>query len=293
MASFDWYQGTIPQPVDDVLEAMFGLSDGLKLSHRRGMHGYGTTSVLGSERDGDAVQIWHGGSHAHPHAVLGGEWADPGAKLIRAAFPEHAVTRLDVKEDYVEEGAFDSIQAKLLAAARQHRVSVGTAGDHLLTMQGRTVYLGAPTSKVRMRLYDKRAEVLSKLPGLAAERAVAFAAAGYVPETFPDHWSRLEAQIRPQTRESKAAFASIEPVAALGSTAWMRDVWKAVEGLELTPVQVGRGYRVLDDDRAYAWLLKSAGPLLRRLHEQLGSWDCVGLQLGHDLAEIAKQRRGA
>jgi hypothetical protein len=290
MASFDWYQATIPHPVDDVLEVLHGLSEGLKLSHGRGLHGFASTTILGNEEEGPVAKVWHGGTHAYPHAVITGEWAQPGAELIRVSFPSHTVSRLDVREDYTDEGAFDRIQPHLLTAAKAHRVKVGTAGDHLLTMKARTTYLGSPSSSIRMRLYDKREEVLSKLPPGGVERVVAW---GKVSEGFPDHWTRLEAQIRPHTKESRASFASIEPVDALGSSAWMREVWKAVAGLELQPVQVGRGYRVSDDERAYRYMLAQYGGVLGRLCRELGSWDCVGLQLGEDLKRQGGDRGGS
>ena len=283
MAAFDWYQATIPKPVDDVIEVLFGLADGLKLSHQRGMHGYATTSTLGNLNEGTVAKVWHGGTHEYPHAVLSSDWAQPGAELIRVAFPEHSVSRVDVREDYTEEGAYDSIQPHLIATAAMHRVRVGTAGDHLLTMRGRTVYLGAPSSSVRLRLYDKREEVLSKLPPGGLERAQAFAALAGEGQAFPEHWTRLEAQIRPQTREARTQFSTIEPVEALGSSVWMREVWRAVAGLELKPVQVGRGYRQADDERAYRYLLSQYGGLLRRMKIDAGTWECVGLQLGADL----------
>lgn len=277
MAAFDWYQATIPQPVNDVLEVLSGLSERLAISHGRGMHGYAQTTMLGNDQDGTVARVWHGGTHEYPHAVLSGEWAQPGAELIRASFPLHTVSRLDVREDFSDEGAFDAIQPHLLSAAASHRLKVGTAGDHLLTMKGRTVYLGAASSAVRLRLYDKREEMLAKY-GSDCDRQLA--AKGL---KIPDHLARLEAQIRPHTKEARAEFASIEPVDALGCSRWMREVWKAVAGLELTPVQVGRGYREADDARAYRYLLAQYGGLLRRMQTELGSWDCLGLQIGHDL----------
>jgi hypothetical protein len=286
VAAFDWYQATIPRPVDDVIELLHDLAPGLSLSHGRGAHGFEHAAILGSITDGQAARIWHGGSHEYPHAVLSGEWAQPGAELIRAAWPEHSVSRLDVREDFTDEGAFDAIQPQLLAAAKAHRVQVGTAGDHLLRMKGRTCYLGAPSSNVRMRLYDKREEVLSKLPGFGERRHQAFARL----QPFPDHWARLEAQIRPKTKLAKQVFASIEPVDALGCTEWMREIWKGVAGLELKPVQVGRGWRQSDDERAYRYLLAQYGGVLRRMHADQGSWECVGRQLGDDLAGMGGRK---
>lgn len=282
MAAFDWYQATVRAPVDDLLEALGGASERVGITHGRGHHGYAHSTVL-EAADGFRAQVWHGGSHEYPHAVLTGEAAQPGAELIRAQFPEHFVTRADAREDFGDAGAFDRILPELLQVAKGHRVKVDTRGDHLLTLEGRTVYLGAPSSACRQRLYDK-----------AAELRVKFAADPVKLAQVPMHLARLEAQVRPQTLEAKRAFATIEPLAVMGSSAWLREVWQRVAGLELEPVQVGKPWRQADDERAYAYLLAQYGGLLKRVFADLGSWDCVGLQIGADLAErekAEKQRR--
>lgn len=284
MAAFDWYQATVRAPVDDVLEALAASSERFELAHGKGHHGYAYSTVL-EAAEGFRATVWHGGSHAYPHAVLTGEAAQPGAELIRAAFPEHFVTRADAREDFGDAGAFDRILPELLEVAKGHRVKVDTRGDHLLTMQGRTVYLGAPSSACRQRLYDKAAELRAK-----------FAADPVRLAQVPEHLARLEAQVRPQTQEARLAFATIEPLAVMGSSAWLREVWRRVAGLELEPVQVGKAWRQADDERAYSYCLAQYGGMLKRLCEDLGTWDMVGRQIGHDLAEreraasLAKRR---
>lgn len=272
MAAFDWYQATVRAPVDDVLAALGAASERVSLAHGRGHHGYGCATVLeGSE--GFRATVWHGGSHQYPHAVVTGESAQAGAEVIRASFPEHFVTRVDAREDFADCGAFDRILPELLEVAKAHRVRVDTRGDHLLTMQGRTVYLGAPSSACRQRLYDKAAELRGR-----------FAADPVRLAQVPEHLARLEAQVRPQTPVARAAFASIEPMEVMGSSAWLREVWLRVAGLQLEPVQVGKAWRQADDERSYAYLLAQYGGLLQRVRADLGSWECVGLQLGSDLA---------
>jgi hypothetical protein len=275
MARFDWYEATVPAPVDDVLEALCSLSEVTKLVHSRGHHGYGTrTTVEGL--DGPLASVLHGGCHTYPHAVITGEGSQAGAECIRVAFPLHRVTRADACEDFGDAGAFDRIAPHLLTVAQSNRVKLDTRGDHLLTMQGRTIYLGAASSATRLRLYDKGAELRSK-----------FAADPVRLAAVPEHLARLEAQVRPQTSESKARFATIEPLEVMGSSRWLRELWRLVAALELDPVQVGKGYRQSDDQRAYAYLLSQYGGLLRRMSQDLGDWACVGKQIGSDLAERA------
>ena len=279
MASFDWYQATVAAPVDDVLSGLMGLSDSPSLVHAKGAHGYGhTTIVQGS--DGPVGKVWHGGSHAHPHVILSGDQTQPGVEMIRATFPEHFPTRVDAREDFGDVGAFDRILPVMLAVAEAQRVKVGCAGDWALTMDARTLYLGAPSSATRQRLYDKAAELRAK-----------FAADPVKLATVPKHLARLEAQVRPQTREARERFATIEPMAVMGSSRWLREVWRGVAGLDLEPVQVGKVWRQSDDDRAWSYLLAQYGGLLRRRAVEHGDWACLGLQIGHDLAERDKVKR--
>lgn len=281
MAAFDWYQATVPRPVDDVLEALGGLAERPEYVHGRGAHGYATaTAVAGPE--GTLARVMHGGTHHYPHVVLSGEATQAGVEVIRASFPEHFVSRADAREDFGDVGAFDRILPVMLGTAEAHGVKVGCAGDWALTMEARTLYLGAPSSACRQRLYDK-----------AAELRVKFAADPVRLAAVPEHLARLEAQVRPQTKDARVRFATIEPLAVMGSSAWLRDVWHGVVGLQLEPVQVGKAWRQSNDERAYAYLLAQYGGLLERVQKDLGSWACVGEQLGHDLAERAKALRAA
>jgi hypothetical protein len=80
-------------------------------------------------------------------------------------------------------------------------------------------------------------------------------------------------------------------MAVMGSSAWLREVWQRVAGLELEPVQVGKPWRQSDDERAYSYLLSQYGGLLERVCGDLGSWDMVGRQIGFDLVEREKAKR--
>jgi hypothetical protein len=271
MPTFDWYQATIPRPCDDVLEALMPLEDGAELAHAKGIQGYAYTTRIEGHR-GTVASVWHGGSHPHPHVVITGEMAQAGADCIRVAFPLHKVTRVDAKEDFGDAEAFDRITPHLVEVARARRVKLDTRGDHLLTMQGRSVYLGSPKSAAMLRLYDKAAELRHKYQADPVRLA-----------EIPQNLTRLEAQVRPQTAEARLRFASIEPIEVLGSAKWLRELWLLVAGQELTPVQVEKGYRQSDHERARAFILAQYGNWLRREFADLGSWAAVGAQLGYDL----------
>jgi hypothetical protein len=211
--------------------------------------------------------------------VLSGEPSQAGAELIRAAFPDHRVSRADACEDF-EAPVFDAIQGSMLVAAKEHRVMIDTRGDHLLTKEGRTLYLGSAKSPCRMRLYDKATQLRAR-----------FAADPVKLATVPEHLVRLEAQVRPASDRARRAFASIEPLEVMGSATWQRHVWQLVMGQQLQPVEVRKPWRQSDDDRAYAYMLAQYGKVLQRMHGDLGSWECVGKQIGQDLAERREAER--
>lgn len=280
-ARFDWYQGTARVPVE-VLKGC--ISDahptGEWTDLPRAPQGY----AFGWRLDdglGRVADVWAGGTHAHPHFVASGPSAHIVAECLRADLADdHTVSRVDPCIDYQGAGAYDLLQLACLEVAKDRSITVGTAGDHLLTLEGRTVYLGSKSSPVRLRVYDKAAELRQK-----------FANDLHTLLTIPDHLTRLEGQIRPKTPEAKAAAAKASPVELFGSAEWMRLLMGKVAGLDLEPLQVGTVWRKSDDDRAYAAMLAQYGNLLQRRAADHGSFELLGRQIGDDLAEAARLRK--
>lgn len=280
MARFDWYQATIRADVRDVRACLASLAPGGSWEPaRKAPHGYAFADEL-KDSEGVIGRLWWGGCHEHPHAVFSGETAQSAAELMRAELPDHSVSRADACEDYADPGAYERLQGIAVGVARDRRIKVGTAGDHLVTLKGRTLYLGATSSHTRLRLYDKAEELRQQF----ARDPVRLAA-------VPAELARLECQVRPQTPIAKRAAASVDPLTLMGSASWMRELMRLVAGLELHPFEAGRTWRQSDDDRAYAAVLAQYGGLFRRMCQDLGSWDMVGRQLGHDLAERDKARQ--
>lgn len=282
MARFDWYQATVHAEVRPLLAALEGAADGRPTweDMRKAPHGYGFGKVL-HDQGGRLAAVWWGGSHQAPHVVASSEAAQAVSQVLRTEWPEaHEVSRADACMDFAEPGAYDRLQGIALEVARDRGIKVGTAGDHLVTLKGRTVYLGAPSSHTRLRIYDKAEELRQKFADQPERLA-----------GVPAELARFELQVRPQTREARRAAAKADPVSLMGSAAWSRELLKRVAGLELQPFEAGKPWRQADDDRAYAALLAQYGGLLQRLRGDLGSWECLGLQIGHDLAALAEHRR--
>jgi hypothetical protein len=149
-------------------------------------------------------------------------------------------------------------------------------------MKGRSVNLGASSSAVQLQLYDKAEQMRLKFRADPVRLA-----------SVPLHMARFEARVRPQRKREREMFATVEPVAVMGSAPWLREAWRGVTAMELEPLQVGKPWRQSDDERAYAQMLTQYGGVIRRVRDLLGSWECFGLQCGHDLDEFEKAKRVA
>lgn len=281
-ARFDWYQATVEAELGALMVALRGGFPGAAWEGMdRAPHGYAFGQRL-NDGDGQVCMVWYGGTHELPHVVSSGETAQPVAEVLRAEYGGglHRVSRADACIDFAEPGAYDRLQGIALGVAAEAKVKVSTAGDHLLTKQGRTVYLGAPTSHTRLRIYEKADELREKFRADPVRLA-----------SVPAELARLECQVRPQTPMARVAAAQVDPLVLMGSSRWMRELMRLVAGLELEPFEAGKPWRQADDERAYAALLAQYGGLLGRISTDLGSWDMVGRQIGHDLAERAHAKR--
>lgn len=279
-ARFDWYQATVHGEVKPIMASLERACDRSPSWEpmSRAPHGYAFGNRL-SDPAGLVAQIWWGGTHELPHVVSSGESAHAVSEILRTDF-EHRVARLDPCVDYQDPGAYDRLQDLAVGVAKEFRIKVETGGDHLVTMEGRTIYLGARTSHTRLRVYDKAAEMRAKMRGPGAQ-------------LLPRDWTRLEFQVRPETRVSKHEAARLSPIEVMGSTHWGRELMKRVGGLEISPFAANNVWRQSDDDRAYFALLSQYGGLLLRRLKDHGSWSALGDQIGYDLTEHRKLTKGS
>lgn len=263
---FDAYGATVPDAAEEVVGALTAKWPALWWRPAVPRHG----SAFAAEGVyGDRVAIgakWGGGIPVGVHVQAQGEWAEPWARYCRQRWPDHRVSRLDACEDFDAPGAWDALASLCLRVADDAGVVVKHEGDFHRAERGRTLYLGAPSSVLRVRLYEKGKQL---------------AAAGD-PSARPDH-VRLEAQARPQ-REGKAAAASVMPAQVFGMAAWSAELLARVAGTEVPRITVGSVWSPSDDERAYRWMIRQYGPMLQRLAAALGSWECVGLTIGADCA---------
>lgn len=273
---FDWYQATIPEnPIVLVETLKDALSKGGQIIEGRGRHNYHQSFRLQNARGERVAEVLAGGPNGHPNATASGLMTEGFVQLVREAWPDHRVTRFDAAEDLAQEGAFNELEKVCRAVAKD----LGVKGRSIVpddVTEGRTYYLGAPSSDNRVRLYDKTAETRAKLP---PERH----------SEIPEHWARLEVQVRPR-KEFKAYAAKFTPEQAWGFSGWTHELAKRAFSLQIERITMYAG-RETDDERAFRFMVMQYGPLLHRLFKDLGSWDCVGKTIGDAIAEQQEARR--
>lgn len=219
---FDWYQATVPQDVDLILDAAMSELPGAHDVERldRGGKGY-TAMCLIRDQERDVIgTVLHGSSSAAPNVKGTGINAEPVADLIRKHWPLHSVSRLDVAEDMTAPGLFGELSEKMRKVGKAFDMDSGLEFVPDVAEKGRTYRLGSPSSDVLVRCYEKGLE----LQGKGVEDA-------------DPHHVRLEIQVRPQ-KAAKKRFASIAPAEVWGSSRWTKQLASTVLSLDVERVLV-------------------------------------------------------
>jgi DNA relaxase NicK len=248
------------------------MPEGVKRCVGSGMMSYKFSDHLFSRDDECLATVYHGGHNPHPNVkasggVAGRRHADILADILREEFPVHRVSRCDVATDRRGDRLYENAQRVMFSVWEGQRAlgrrfrddqQGGSAPE-----DGRTYYLGAPSSPVRARVYEKGKEQLAK--------------------TGDPFWLdyldlvRLELQVRPQ-KAFKSEAAVLEREAFWGCAEWTRQVAQGVLAMSPEPVML-KAPRVSDHERSLRALTKQYGPTILRHVELLGSWESFSLDL--------------
>jgi hypothetical protein len=258
---FDWYQGTVKDgSADEVLGGLLGVWDMSSVESIRGQNSYEQGARVYRGDSTLARVYWGGVNGEDPHVISSSDSSPEVAQHLRAWHPEHHVTRIDVCEDYCGDGTWDLMYDGLTALASRHRIRTSIIGDYIEAQHGRTLYLGAPSSVVRCRLYEKGHE------------------SGHQDKT----WVRLELQVKPKRVEAREYLAKAEPQAAFGCSGWSNELFGYLSDADIARIRAGSLYAPSDDERAYKHMIKQYGPLLTRLAASEGVEAVLG-KLRRDL----------
>lgn len=269
MIRFDAYTATTEAlKPGDVLPWLMRFA-GDTLHQGKGFHTFGERIAVRDETGSEVGAVAYGGKQGERIMIeVKGERTPGVVEHIRNAAP-HRCTRVDACADFDAPGSFSRLLRHCLAVKKGHHLWGDRRGDwedH--PERGRTQYLGATSSPVRARLYEK---------GLQPE---------YLHLARHD-WVRLELQVRP-AKEAKEAFAKLSAVEVWGASKWSRDLAALALQEHVDPHPAGTVYRLTSQDHKLRWMCRQYGGALMQLADDCGGWDVAGLTLRDVLAEVQR-----
>lgn len=257
---FDWMQATVMEDPEEVYEVLAGLLDG-ELTPGRGLNGYHRSMAVA--RDGETLaRVLFGGPNGWPNVIASGAATDDVEPALRSAWDRREVTRMDSAQDFDQEGGYDRLRALMVDLHERSRIAKYEIESVKAGVRSRTIYLGSPSSRVRVRLYEKGC--------FEQQMGNAEASAG---------WVRLEAQIRPTGQDARQRAAELTAAEAWGFSKWTLELGQLAMGLDVEPVTM-QLRRDPDYARAMRALERQYSATLREAVRHEGSWEAVGRLLG-------------
>lgn len=211
-----------------------------------------------------------GGRNQHPHIESKGIASALVAEHLKNWMP-HQVSRVDHALDLRASGLFDRMLALLRDQqwCAQRRVSLGFDGDWATPDAGRTLYIGAKKSAIRVRIYEK---------------GLKYAADMGLPVTDElRQWVRFEVQVRPGKKSAKLAAANWSPEQIWGASSWTSQLAEEAFGMTTQPVSI-RERRESHTERALRFMGSQYSKHLRTLLE---SCDGDMAEFGSSIAHLA------
>jgi hypothetical protein len=256
---FDWMQTTVHEDAKEIFDTLEGTL-GADLEAGRGLNGYERSMVV--KRKGETLaKVFYGGFNGWPNVLASGAATDDVVPVVRAAWPVHEVTRMDSAQDFSCAGGYELLRDQLVTIHEKVGLSKREIESVVNGVRSRTIYLGSPSSRVQVRLYEK-GMFEHQLGNASADSS----------------WFRLEAQIRP-TGPARARAAELDPSEAWGCSSWTRELALVVMGLQVERVTM-QLKREPDYMRAIRALEQQYSATLKKALAVEGSWDAVGRLLG-------------
>jgi hypothetical protein len=234
-----------------------------------GYHGFGAkVGFKGADGAEWGSVLWGGTQGELVMIEVKGERTPELVSAVRELVPDHRCTRVDSCVDLEEPGLWDRLLPIVLRIKAAYKLRGERRGDWDFPEDGRTQYLGAPSSAVRARMYEKGKEPLLRHLGRG-------------------DWVRVETQVRPE-KAARTAYAAASAMEVWGASPYTRDLAACVLEAQVQPLPPYAGRRENARDRAIRFMCQQYGAHLLSLKEDLGDWQSVGLTLW----ETIKEQRG-
>ena len=264
---WDWYEGTTFGVDADTVASTVARAYGwqavgvspVTVGPCRGMHGYLRGAAI-SKGDETLCEITWGGNPG-VHLKASGASSPQLWKVINALKLEHSCewspSRVDAAVDWIEAGLFDRLAGPAMQFADARGIVIDQQGDWHRG-KGRSLYLGAKTSVVRLNLYEKGYQL-----GGGAD----------------PNWVRWEVRVRPKGH-ARLEVGTWAPHDALGASTWLVDLQRELGLGERFAHSVGTVWRPSDTDRARRALIRQYARVMHQWFEEVGTWEQLGVELG-------------
>lgn len=244
---FDWYSATVGAGPDEVLGVLGGFG---QLEPIRGLHSYAQGMEVRQGTEVVARAFWGGVNGTDSvHVQASGEATPDVVNVVRGEWPSHRVSRADACRDFSDAKAWRRLSKLAISVAADHRVKTATNGDWIGKQDGRTLYLGGPSARVRARVYEKG----KQLGPLADQNRV-----------------RVECQVRPQGADGKEALCCVPPERLWWSSQWSADFAERLGVPELEAIAIRPAPSVANEERTRYWLAVQYGAVLGRWGDEIG-----------------------
>lgn len=293
---FDYYSCTIDDKPERVINKLVQLGQTMEdaSSIARRYHYQQGFRVL-HQRKGLAATICAGGNGSRVLAFASSDNTDEFVKLVRDTWPDnHFVTRMDSAQDFVTPKSYTKLHKVTKRIAIESKLKFTSIGDELNPMQGRTQYIGAPSSAFRARLYEKGLEQFGQILERMHKQGFEMPMESFqfkTPEGHmvnPQDWVRLELQARPETEEAKLLAAHSTPEQAWGFSRWTHDLAVKAMQLKLERMYI-KPHKRTDQEKAFRWMCNQYANVLLAQHNDLGDWKSVGLTIGEVIKEESER----
>ena len=206
----------------------------------KGLQGW-SASVRGYDADGyQLASVYFGGGRQDVHVVSTSGVADQARRAVLGADAEGRTSRVDTRVDTLM--PFDALTRVCEAAAGQKalitRVESLRDGESL----GRTLYVGAPTSAVRVRVYEKWLES---------------------PGQYEEGTNRVEVQLRPPSR-GKGLVSSWTPLETFCASQLTRRLAAELGPDVAHPASLQKARATPDLERTLESMAQQYGPAVER-----------------------------
>jgi hypothetical protein len=267
---FDWFQttfyGSCPTQ-SGLISDLFDHYDLVDFVPSKNLNGY---HFGGSIKRGDQTLLhlcW--GGQLGINAKATSHHAIEFHRFLKKTGREHSPTRLDACEDWFQEGFFDKVSKKLLSFANENRLTINQQGDWH-NKKGRTLYIGSPTSPIRLVVYEKTQERLS---------------AGA--QDVPEHWVRVEVRFRPKGDLTRSIVANAEPdqIFCIG---WVSGALKKIGYSNIKKLAIKTSWKPSETNKARLALIKQYKNVMLSWAEELDGWDNFGLEIEQKIIEFER-----